>query len=205
MTEDGRLLRMSHHYDGNRHGWYITYREDAYPKEARFFLHDEDHGVRVSYHHDRVPWEPTIVNFYKFGLKHGPYSFLYEDTSTIYLQEMWIEQCKVGEAASYSKDGFIRWYDTFDDQGDQIKTRWGFWENCRACEEVPYVKGKRKGRGGHFHEDTGTPSITRFWDDDLLQGRSKFITEEGKVFLVHIHKDNRTLDVVDKGGEEIIL
>ena len=47
----------------------------------------------------------------------------------------------------------------------------------------------------------------RFWEHDLLQGRSKFFSDIGKLHIMHILKDNRILDLMEAEyyGDEVIL
>ena len=120
---------------------------------------------------------------------------------------MFVDLKQVGKYTKYRADGSIAWHSTFNDEGKQIGTHWGFWRSGEKMEEIPYEDGVRKGLGGYFHEHNGEPSIVRFWEHDLLQGRSKFFWDIGKLHIVHILKDNRILDLMEAEyyGDEVIL
>ena len=58
---------------------------------------------------------------------------------------MFVDLKQVGKYTKYRADGSIAWHSTFNDEGKQIGTHWGFWRSGEKMEEIPYEEGVRKG------------------------------------------------------------
>ena len=171
-----------------------------------FYWHGEQHGMTMVYRHVGTYWEVMNVRTFYFGNRTGPDLWLEKDGTTHEIQRMFINSNHVDYFIKYRKDGSLSLHKTFNDDGQQIRTLWSFWPDGSKSEEVPYVDGWRKGKGGHFHEPNGEPSIVRFWERDMLQGRSRFYALDGRLVLVHVLKDNRILDLIEcEPHENIIL
>ena len=153
------------------------------------------------YRHKRgYPWEVIRVSNHRMGKTWGPVLWLSEfedhikpDKLLLQSEAMWMDQYQVGKYMNYRQDQMIRSDATFDDEGNQIKTYWTFWEDGMVSQECPYVKGERKGEGFHFHPDIGGVCVHRFYRNDRIQGKEKFYECQNINWLVDICQDSRIL------------